>query len=83
MPGALPLVEDGMGGIPEGYGGVSGTASAAGSSISAAVGAGPSEGSEHSTHLWVAGILIVSVLAVIAVHLGGFRVITDVGVTGR
>lgn len=81
MPGANPLVEDMPGQVPTMFG-AEGSVSALGAEVGGALGAGPAGGeSEHDTHLWVAGLMLLALAAVIALHVSGFRFATDVGVT--
>ena len=83
MPAALPLVED-TPGAPPSLWSVGGNAQAAvgGAALTGGgnVGMNSPEGSD-STNLWMAGVMLFALLALIALHVTGFRFATDVGVT--
>jgi hypothetical protein len=81
MPAALPIVEDGMGG--ETFLGAGASATAAGATAAVSGSLAPSGAGEHNTHLWVAGLMLFALAAIVFFHITGFRFATDVGVTGR
>lgn len=83
MPAVLPLVEDTPGAPPSLWSiGGGAQAAVAGAEVggTGALGMNSPEGSD-STHLWMAGVMIFALLALIALHVSGFRFATDVGVT--
>ncbi len=82
MPGALPLVED-TPGAPPSLWSVGGTAQAsvAGAEVSGGSNLAMNRSDGDSTHLWMAGVMVFALLALIALHVTGFRFATDVGVT--
>jgi hypothetical protein len=82
MPAGNPLVEDMPGEVPTMFGaGAQATAAGATAAVSANI--GPNAGGEHNTHLWVAGLMLFALAAIIFFHISGFRFATDVGITGR
>ncbi len=84
MPAANPLVEEAPGAVPSFFSvGGSAGASAGPASVSAGAKAAYAEPGSTQTHLWVAGLVLLGLLALVAFHLLGFRIITDIGVTGR
>lgn len=80
MPAALPLVEDRPGESPSlwSFGGDA-QASVAGAQLGG--GGSVAMNSGDSTHLWMAGVMLFALIALIALHVSGFRFATDVGVT--
>lgn len=83
MPAALPLVED-TPGAPPSLWSIGGGAQAAvgGAEVggSGNVGMNSPEAAD-SAHLWMAGVMVFALVALIGLHVSGFRFATDVGVT--
>ncbi|HEX3561820.1 MAG TPA: hypothetical protein VHU24_03190 [Solirubrobacterales bacterium] len=85
MPAALPLVEDRPGETPSLWsfgGGAEASAAGVPASASGSLSVGSGAAGSESTHLWVAGVMLVALLLVIGFHASGFRFATDIGVTG-
>lgn len=82
-PLGYPLIEDNPGQVPTPWVGLSGSATAAGSGLGAEVRIDPVNEGEHNTHLWVAGVMIFSLVFLVVLQVTGFRFSTDVGITRR
>jgi hypothetical protein len=79
MPAALPLVEDSPGAPPSLWSlGGDASASAAGVPVSggASVNVGGGAAGSENGHLWMAGVMVFALAALIFLHVSGF----DVGV---
>lgn len=82
MPAALPVVEDSPGAPPSLWS-IGGGAQAAigGAEVGGTGTVGMNSPSSDNTHLWMAGVMAFALIALIGLHVSGFRFATDVGVT--
>jgi hypothetical protein len=88
MPGANPLVEEMPGAPPSLFAvGASGQARGLGASAQVGAEAGVDLGDfvggdpEHQTNYWMAAVMLAGLGVIVALHMGGFRFSTDVGIT--
>jgi hypothetical protein len=76
----IPVVEDVPGEVPASFFGAEAGVNAGGAQAAGAFNVGPTG---NNTHLWVAGVMLVALVAVAFLHISGFRFATDIGITRR